>query len=169
MAALIIRDENIWETWPNYQKSSLIHDYAMRTADRNMKLQNYGTGELYTAVEMHILEKIYFNPGITVTELAKRANRTKGAISPIVSRLEKKGLVSKTPQESHGKRISIWVTPSGKQLTKIHLKLDDERTAVFFGKIAEYYTSEQLDAFFKIMESCLCLLQPGGDFPWINS
>jgi DNA-binding MarR family transcriptional regulator len=165
----IIRDENIWETWPNYQKSSLIHDFVTRSADRNAKLQDYGTGELYTAVEMHVLEKIYLNPGITVTEITKRSNRTKGAISQIVSKLEKKGLVMKTPQEYHGKRISLWPTAKGKQLSKAHIKFDDERTGEFFGKIAEHYTSEQIDAFFKITESMLCLLQPGGDIPWVKN
>ena len=72
---LIIREENIWETWPNYKKSSLIHDYVTLYVDRNAKPHDYGNGEFYSAIEMHILEKIYFNPGITVTEIAKTNKR----------------------------------------------------------------------------------------------
>ncbi len=165
---LLIREENIWETWPDYKKSSLIHDYVMRSADRNNKLQDYGNGELYVAVEMHILEKIYLNPGITVTELAKMSNRTKSAISQCVSKLEKKGLISKTPQESHGKRLSLWPTAKGKQLTKLHIKYDDEHFSEFYGKIAEHYTSEQLDAFFKIMEASLHMIRPESEITWIR-
>lgn len=54
---LIIREENIWETWPNYKKSSLIHDYVTLYVDRNAKPHDYGNGEFYSAIEMHILEK----------------------------------------------------------------------------------------------------------------
>lgn len=156
---LIFREENIWETWPNYKKSSLIHDYVTHYMDRNTKLHDYGNGELYSAIEMHILEKIYFNPGITVSEIAKMSNRTRSAISQSVSKLEAKGLITKTPQEYHGKRISLWPTAQGKQLTKLHIKYDDEHTEEFFSSIAEHYSSEQLDAFFKIMESCLYKLR----------
>lgn len=156
---LIIRKENIWENWPNYKKSSLIHDYTTIYVTRNTKLHDYGNGEYYSATEMHILEKIYFNPGITVTEIAKMNNCTKSAVSQSVSKLEKKGLITKTPQECHGKRISLWATAEGKQLTKLHIKYDNDHTAEFFRPISEHYTSEQLDAFFKIMEACLCLLR----------
>ena len=162
---LIIREENIWETWPNYKKSSLIHDYVTLYVDRNAKPHDYGNGEFYSAIEMHILEKRYCNPGITVTEIAKTNKRTKSAVSQSVSKLEKKGLITKTPQEFHGKRISLWPTAKGKQLTKLHIKYDDEHTTEFFGKIAEYYTSDQLDAFFKIMEACLCMIQSEGETP----
>ena len=156
---LIIRKENIWENWPNYKKSSLIHDYTTIYVTRNAKLHDYGNGEYYSATEMHILEKIYFNPGITVTEIAKMNNCNKSAVSQSVSKLEKKGLITKTPQECHGKRISLWATAEGKQLTKLHIKYDNDHTAEFFRPISEHYTSEQLDAFFKIMEACLCLLR----------
>ena len=156
---LIIRKDNIWENWPNYKKSSLIHDYTTIYVTRNAKLHDYGNGEYYSATEMHILEKIYFNPGITVTEIAKMNNCTKSAVSQSVSKLEKKGLITKTPQECHGKRISLWATAEGKQLTKLHIKYDNDHTAEFFRPISEHYTSEQLDAFFKIMEACLCLLR----------
>ena len=102
---LVIHQENVWESYPHYQLSNLIFDYSLRYADRNMKLKDYGTGELYSPVEAHLLEKIYFNPGITVTELAKKSNRSKGAISQVVTKLIDKGLVIKTSQEFHKKRM----------------------------------------------------------------
>lgn len=155
---LVIHQENVWETYPYYQLSNLIFDYSLRYTDRNMKLKDYGTGELYSPVEAHLLEKIFFNPGITVTDLAKKSNRSKGAISQVVTKLIEKGLVIKTSQEFHKKRMSLWATPKGKQLTKAHLKYDDEKTGEFFKQLLEHYTSEQIDAFFKVMESCLYLL-----------
>ena len=84
---------------------------------------------------------------------------TTATVYNILNLFEKKGLITKTPQECHGKRISLWATAEGKQLTKLHIKYDNDHTAEFFRPISEHYTSEQLDAFFKIMEACLCLLR----------
>lgn len=155
---LVIHQENVWESYPYYQLSNLIFDYSLRYTDRNMKLKDYGTGELYSPIEAHLLEKIFFNPGITVTELARKSNRSKGAISQVVAKLIEKELVIKTSQEFHKKRMSLWVTPKGKQLTRAHLKYDEEMTSAFFERLSPHYSSEQIDAFFKVMESCLYLL-----------
>jgi len=164
---LIIRhDENIWESWSFEKKSDLIHDYVTRYGDRNARRLDYGTGEFYTSVEMHILEKIYLHPGITVTELAKLSSRTKGAISQIVKKLCEKELVTKTSQGNNEKKQSLWVTAKGKKLNKLHMQYDAEHAAEFFSKVSEYYTSEQMDAFFKIMETCFLLLDPNEDYPW---
>ncbi len=167
---MIIRhDENIWESWSFEKKSDLIHDYVTRWGDRNARRLDYGTGEAYSSVEMHTLEKISLHPGITVTELAKLSSRTKGAISQIVKKLCEKDLITKTSQGNNEKKQSLWVTAKGKKLNRLHMCCDAEQMAALFGKVSEYYTSEQLDAFFKITETCLQLLEPDGDYLWTNN
>ncbi|WP_076982523.1 MarR family transcriptional regulator [Bacillus siamensis] len=44
-------------------------------------------------VEVHTLSVIEENPGITVTEAALKRNRTRGAVSQIISKLEKRDLI----------------------------------------------------------------------------
>lgn len=172
---MIRTDENIWETWPAAKKSELIHDYVMRYHDRNMRKLDYGTGDCYTAVEVHILEKIYLHPGITVTEVAALTNRTKGAISQIVTKLCNKGLVVRSAQtageggdsrESSGKKRSLWITERGQELNRLHMTYDEDNTRMFFDTVSQFYTSDQMDAFFKVMETCFQLLDPNGDYPW---
>ena len=157
---VIIKSDNIWNTWSNYQKSDLIHNFVVGYADRNAKRIDYGTGEFYTPVEVHILEKIYLHPGVTVTEIAHMTGRTKSAISQIVSKLESKDLITKTVQEAHGKKQSLQVTANGKNLSESHIKYDDEHTEEFFGRIKEYYTPEEIDAFFRVMETLSYMLNP---------
>ena len=55
---------------------------------------DYGTGESYTAVEVHTLKYIADHDGITVTQLARDYGKTKGAISQILKKIEFKGLIS---------------------------------------------------------------------------
>lgn len=168
-------NENIWETWSAAQKSELIHDYIMRYYDRNMRKLDYGTGECYTAVEVHILEKIYLHPGITVTQVAALTSRTKGAISQIVTKLCDKGLVVRSAQTDSGgeelsgtprKKRSLWLTDKGRELNQLHITYDESNAKMFFDEVSQHYTSEQMDAFFKIMETCFHLLDPNGNYPW---
>lgn len=166
--------ENIWETWPAAKKSELIHDYVMRYYDRNMRKLDYGTGECYTAVEVHILEKISLHPGITVTQVAALTSRTKGAISQIVTKLCDKGLVVRKAQTEGGgasgdvlgKKRSLWITERGRELNQLHMTYDENNAQMFFDEVSRHYTSEQMDAFFQIMETCFHLLDPNGNYPW---
>lgn len=162
-------DDNIWETWPAEKKSDLIHNYVMRYADRNARKIDYGTGVRYTSVEMHVLEKICDNPGITVTELSKLSSRTKGAVSQIVTRLHSKGLVEKDYRDTGLLRqVALFATEEGEHLNRLHLEYDRKNTEEFFGTVAQYCTKEQIDAFFKVMEVSFFLLSPDGDYPWID-
>ena len=165
---LVRENENIWETWSAAQKSDLIHNYVMRYSDRNSRKMDYGTGEHYTAVEVHILEKIYFHPGITVTELAELTSRTKGAASQIVAKLYEKELITKVPQEDDAKKRSLLITPKGEQLNKFHMDYDERMAKKFFGIVSQYYSSEQMDAFFKVMETSFLLLSPSSEYSWLH-
>ena len=68
----------------NDQYSRLIHQLA-DISDRFQQvgasyytdLHDYGTGELYTSAEVHMITRIEENPGITATRIAEITNRTK--------------------------------------------------------------------------------------------
>lgn len=71
-------------------RANLLYKFAMLYSDYVAENQDYGTGDLISMVEVHTLTAIEDNPGISVTELALMWNRTKGAISQTVTKLEKK-------------------------------------------------------------------------------
>jgi DNA-binding MarR family transcriptional regulator len=157
---IIKKEEKIWETWPSYRMSDLIHDFTMVFYDRYNRRHDYGTGELYLPVEMHILETIYQNPGITVSQVALLRNRTKSAISQTVKKLEKRGLVMRTTQGNNRRNISLWATDEGKRLTKMHIAYDNERFDSVFGQLPKYHTTEELNNFFSVMETAIALVRP---------
>lgn len=163
----IQQKETSLENWPPEKKSDLIHNYVMRYADRNARKIDYGTGVRYTSVEMHVLEKICDNPGITVTELSRLSSRTKGAISQIVTRLHTKGLVDKKNQDTGILRqIALFATEKGSELNALHLEYDRKNTEEFYHTVAQYCTHDEINSFFKVMETCFRLLSPDADYPW---
>lgn len=165
---MIIQEKNTsLENWPAEKKSDLIHNYVMRYADRNARKIDYGTGALYTSVEMHVLEKICDNPGITVTELSKLASRTKGAISQIVTKLHSKGLVDKRGLDiGILRQVALYPTQTGLDLNALHLEYDRKNTEEFYRTVEKYCSHSEIDSFFKVMETCFKLLSPDADYPW---
>ena len=77
-----------------YGRTDLIFDFVSTYYERTNISRDYGTGESYSMTEVHMLTRIADHPGITVTELSQRGNRTKSAISQVVKRLEEKGFLS---------------------------------------------------------------------------
>jgi len=55
----------------------------------------HGTRHNLYHSERHMLDKIGDNPGMNVTEFANTVGVTKGAISQVVTKLEKKGVVTR--------------------------------------------------------------------------
>ena len=107
---------------------------------------DYGTGELYTPAEVHIVTRIELNPGITVTQIAEATMRTKSAVSQMVAKLEAKGLVRREKDPNNAKQQLLYVTPKGLELSKCHKAYDEahvplEDMIALFGQDAvEKYT-----------------------------
>lgn len=75
--------------------------------------QYYGTDELLYLSEMTTIETIGAYPEINVTELAKKIGVTKGAISQMIKKLEKKNLVVRSKDPSNNKEVRIKLAIKG--------------------------------------------------------
>lgn len=155
-----VAQENIWKTWTNSKKSDLVHDFTMRNYDRAKKVRNYGVGTNCTPVEAHLLEKIYENPDSTVTQLAQRVDRSKAAVSQIVTKLEEKGLLTKTPRVDHAKKLCLRVTAKGERLTLAHIAYDEKVAGAFFRKLAKSFDDETMGNFFCVLRKFLENMNP---------
>jgi DNA-binding MarR family transcriptional regulator len=63
--------------------------------------------------ERHMLDLIGGNPDINVTEFARAAGVTKGAVSQVVNKLEAKGMVRRYKRGDNDKEVFIEPTVSG--------------------------------------------------------
>lgn len=89
----------------------------------------YGTDTPLFNSEIHMIKVIKHNEGIHVTGLAHNLGVTKGAVSQMIMKLEKKGLIQKEKDLSNQSRLVLKLTSKGEIAhsfhEKIHKKIDD--------------------------------------------
>lgn len=116
---------------------------------------DYGTGEVYTATEVHTLKRIADNPGITVTQLAGDSGRTKGAISQMLKKLEGKGLIFRRADPQNDNIAHLYPTEEGYRLNDVHQQYDSVRFGESMDQVRKVYTNEEIDTTFSVLETWL--------------
>ncbi len=135
-----------------YQASELYYQFAWFCPDTDKVLNDYGAGEVYTALEVHTVSRIEDNPGITVTEIAERTARTKGAVSQIITKLENKGLVRREKDPDNPRRVCLYVTPQGLELSKLHKEYDEKIMAPAIDRWIALFGYDAVEKHFMIIQ-----------------
>lgn len=94
--------------------------------------------------ERHFLDKIGDHPGMNITEFAKTAGITKGAVSQVVKKLENKGLVKRYKSSVNDKEVFIELTRDGRDAYIRHRK-KNEQTVMPLIKELEKYPDDKID------------------------
>jgi DNA-binding MarR family transcriptional regulator len=128
----------------------LYHDFA------NEK-KNYGTGEYVSMVEAHTLMEIADHPGITVSVLAERANRTKGAISQTIKKLDRMGYIARKKTDSDQRVVDLYPTERGMELHQAHREYDYAEMCATFSELLEHCSQEEVDGFFRVVNAYLTI------------
>ena len=97
---------------------------------------DFGVGVALYPSEIHMVSRIDGRDGVGVTELAEEMGITKGAVSQLVARLEKKGLVTKENAPDNRTRVLIRTTERGHTATRNHLEFHREHDKDFLEYIA---------------------------------
>ena len=133
--------------------TDLADRYQQVGQDYYKELRDYGTGELYTSTEVHMVTRIEENPGITASRIAEETLRTKSAVSQMIAKLEAKGLVYREKDPNNGKQHFLYVTEKGNQLSLCH-KAYDEQTSPIEGLVA-HFGMEKMENYASVMEYAL--------------
>lgn len=121
------------------------------------KPKDYGTGDVYTAMEVHILEYIANHPGITVTEIAADYARTKGAISQILKKLEERDVIKKETDPLNENKLLLYVTEKGEKLDRIHRSYDEIGFGESINPVKEMFSEEEVNTTFRVLETWLAV------------
>lgn len=104
--------------------------------NRNEKKgRNYGTGQMLHPSEVHTVMLIGNNPGEHVSELARIAGITRGAVSQMVAKLVKKGLVKKAADPDSSLKTIPQLTDMGWTAYRNHEQLHEDHDAELFNYI----------------------------------
>lgn len=141
-----------------YRLADIDDRYRQLGQDYYKELRNYGTGELYTSTEVHMVTRIEENPGITASKIAEDACRTKSAVSQMISKLEAKELIFREKDPNNGKQHFLYVTPKGRHLSLCH-KAYDEATLPLEEMVAKFGV-DAVENFVDMMEYLFHYFQP---------
>lgn len=112
---------------------------------------NYNTDvEIYRS-EIHIIQLIGDYDDLHVSEIARKLGVTKGAVSQILKKLVRKGLVEKYVDESNNTRLLVKLTKKGKLAYNSHEKYHNECDKDMFSYL-DQLSSHELEVVITFME-----------------
>jgi DNA-binding MarR family transcriptional regulator len=77
-------------------------------------------GETYHSAEVHTVALIGRHPDASGTDLASLAGVTRGAISQMLSKLEKRGIIERDHPAENAKEVRARLTDKGRRLFRSH-------------------------------------------------
>ncbi len=115
--------------------------------------RDYGSGEYFNPVEVHMASYIADNPGISATTVARDWNRTKGAVSQIIKKLEEKGVICREKEQGNDKTICLYVTEKGARLDELHREYDTRNYERFLDVLENYFSEEDIQKTFAVLDA----------------
>lgn len=82
----------------------------------------------FHAAEVHLMTAVAGGDAINATAIAEKMGVTKGAISQTISRLEKKGVLTKTSDPGNKNELTLAFTDFGERAHDYYIHLSERRT-----------------------------------------
>ena len=142
------------KTYNNIEASDLLHQVSNLYVSTKTS-QDYGTGEEYSSVEVHLLKAIVDHPGITPSELADFSGRTRVAVSQILKKLESKGLLSRKILTDPAGKVQLCLTKKGRELDYQHRMYDEVHFGETMDIVRREFSQEEIDTAFRVLEGWL--------------
>lgn len=130
----------------------IFHRLLVKFQNREKRPNNFGTGELLYRFEIHVIDAIYRKPGINVSDLSIELMVTKGAISQVINKLEKKGYIQKAKDPVSNKIIYLTLTQKGEFVAVNHIKFHRKMIENFM-KSTGTRSKEEIDTLLSFLKS----------------
>lgn len=88
--------------------------------------------------ERHMLDTVGDNPGMNITDFARKLGVTKGAVSQIIKKLENKGVVRRYKSGSNEKEVFLELTDTGLDVYSQHRKTNEETIRPLIRELGKY-------------------------------
>ena len=134
-----------------YSYCQMLNELPIRYGRLHAKKSTYGTDDLLSVSEVHILSQIADNPNITATELAEHWGYTKGAISHVIKSLSEMGLLIRQRDSVDSLKIFLTVSDKGKAISDFHKSYDVERMRKQLSELKKTCSDAEILTYFRIM------------------
>lgn len=111
--------------WLRMVSNQVSHRFALKVETKGV-----------TVAEWVMLRELYEVSAMVPSQLAEKLDLTRGAISKLADRLENKGLVTRTADETDKRSHTLAITDAGRELVPQLAALADENDTFFFGPLS---------------------------------
>lgn len=134
----------------NHQTGDLF-DFVMVVSGMIGAIRMEANGTELTMMEIRTIMMIGEHPGITATQMCGYWNRSRGAVSQILKKVEGKGFIYKEKSQTDEKVYHLYATDQGMQVIYNFVANDFEDTTNIIGSLLKTCTVEELRAFYRVM------------------
>ena len=135
-----------------YDMIELIYLFMAKAHEKDLAPVDYGTGEKYTSMEAHTVTMVHLNPGITAKEISTKTARSQSSLSWMTSKLVEKGLLKAEKDTEDSRKIHLYVTEKGKELSINHMKYDTGRIGPRMDVLVEEFGSDAVNNFLQVLD-----------------
>lgn len=139
----------------NEKGSQLLGQLIMQLRRLERHPHTFGEAGPLTPSEIHTVDAIGPENDILIGELAERLKITKGAASQMVSRLEKKGIIRRSPHPDDSRAVLIRLTEKGKHAYAMHETMHEH----FYDELRRLLEPEEIEIFEKCLQKLTKHLQ----------
>ncbi len=115
----------------NYNAMKKFKKVAKLWAESEKKPHDFGDGQVVYHSEVFMLMHINKHKNSSVTELAKILDMTKGSVSEVLKKLEKKGFIIKNIAPDNASKILIDISNKGLEILDKHEKIHENAESGF--------------------------------------
>ncbi|CUH95972.1 hypothetical protein P22_2060 [Propionispora sp. 2/2-37] len=112
--------------------------------EKDARVNYFDTDTLLYHSEIHMVQFIKENQELHLAAIARRLGVTRGAVSQMIMRLEKKGVVSKEADPGNSRKVILRLTPRGETAYRGHKRNHDSYNAVV-SKLLENASQAELN------------------------
>lgn len=102
------------------------------------KARAFGTDNELFVAEIHLIDFIGSNENCCISYIAKSTNVTKGAVSQMVKKLERKGYLIKLDDSGNRSRVIVQLTEKGRKAFEEHRRYHKELDEKVFSVVKKY-------------------------------
>lgn len=135
----------------NHRTGSL-YDFIMVAGGMLNTVRMKANGTELTMTEIRTIMMIEEYPGITATQLCHDWNRSRGAVSQILKKIEKKGFIYKEKSEDNDRIFHLYVTDQGMEVVHEFVAEDFKDATNLTRSLLETCTEDELRAFYKVID-----------------
>lgn len=133
------------------EKADNVYGFVALYSNYIGKLRNYGIGPDLTMTEAHMLNSIAITPGTNVTDLARRWERTTGAVCQTLAKLDKKGLIERKKADGNSKNVLLYPSELGLAVNRAHMMYDIADITATTQDLLKQCTMDEINTFHKVL------------------